>query len=575
MKYRIKIRLEKTGVAREKVAFDLRESQPFDISAKSVGIPSLGRDDGSLIPYCRLLVNRTPSNAGIWIEWAESRKKAAKSERIELVPGFFIEFLELPEVAPIVTESLPDPEALTKFIPAEALIKEVDSTTGKIIKSALAADLLRPTVLENKWMPSERSQRREFIKRATLYYSWTVAATVSATLIGTRFNLEQTGLALLFAIPGSVSLVTGLSAALVTRGETLGIRTNFETILRTFSFLSLLIVPWSLTVHFPPIVSIFGAAVVVTIALLVLVIRFSPNSFRVVPAGGAAGALLLMAMYFGFNELKSPDSTTVPSLSAETTPVEAPAAAETAVMLVEGLSKVAQSPAYGPSPANEASPGVPAVAPEMPAALPQSPSEAIPDPLAREGFFSAVKAGNLPLVKKLVDLRAVDVSFTLDDGGSLAIHHAAARGHMLLVKYLLAKRSPINARDPNGTTPLMWAVHRKHTVVAAYLITRKADLKVVRDDGMGALELAKNTGKAPLIRLLKHPSSAARIIKAWETEQRLLEKQQKLAEAARKRKRNKQNATLQSKRLDRTIASNKPNKTDLKRKGSKRTREGK
>jgi ankyrin repeat protein len=161
-------------------------------------------------------------------------------------------------------------------------------------------------------------------------------------------------------------------------------------------------------------------------------------------------------------------------------------------------------------------------------------SQAVPDPLAREQFFAAVRAGNLKSVKALVEKRAVDVSFTLDEGGSLAIHHAAAGGHMMVVKYLVSKRAPINARDPSGTTPLMWAVHRRHLEVAAYLITRKADLKAVRDDGLGVMDLARKTGKPQLVGLIKDPKSAPKIVKAWEEKQAAREKQEKLAQARKK-----------------------------------------
>ncbi|OFZ52201.1 MAG: hypothetical protein A2428_05950 [Bdellovibrionales bacterium RIFOXYC1_FULL_54_43] len=130
--------------------------------------------------------------------------------------------------------------------------------------------------------------------------------------------------------------------------------------------------------------------------------------------------------------------------------------------------------------------------------------------LAKEEFFSAVRSGDLGVVRTLVNSRSVDVNITLDRGVS-ALHLACASGDHAMVKYLISKRANINARDPGGTTPLMWATYKRHKDIVEYLVKRGADLNLRREDGYRAIDLAKRYGLKSYVALLT-PKPATRAI---------------------------------------------------------------
>ncbi len=131
--------------------------------------------------------------------------------------------------------------------------------------------------------------------------------------------------------------------------------------------------------------------------------------------------------------------------------------------------------------------------------------ESVPDPLASEQFFSAVKSGNLGVVKALIQRKAVDPNFTLDRGNT-ALMYASANGNLSIVKYLVSLRVAINARDPNGTTALMWAVYKGRTEVAKFLVSKGADVRLRRDDGDTALDIAKRWKRWDIAEVLQEAS---------------------------------------------------------------------
>jgi hypothetical protein len=140
-----------------------------------------------------------------------------------------------------------------------------------------------------------------------------------------------------------------------------------------------------------------------------------------------------------------------------------------------------------------------------PAAVDRSSKEII-DPLAHEEFFSAIKMGNLEVVKSLIDRKQVDPDFTLDKGSTPLIA-ASASGRLKVVEYLLRRRVNINAQDPHGTTALMWAVFKGHRDVAKLLISKGADTKVIRDDGDTALDIARKWKQNEIASLLKEAAN--------------------------------------------------------------------
>lgn len=137
------------------------------------------------------------------------------------------------------------------------------------------------------------------------------------------------------------------------------------------------------------------------------------------------------------------------------------------------------------------------------------------DSMAKEEYFSAVKSGDLGLVKSLVEKRLVDVNFSLDQGRS-ALHVAAVKGHVEIAKYLLKKKANINAQDASGTTPLMWAVFKRQLKMVEFLAKKKADTSLRREGGDRAIDLAKRYGLKAYVAFLKVPKDKSRAIASSE-----------------------------------------------------------
>jgi ankyrin repeat protein len=77
-------------------------------------------------------------------------------------------------------------------------------------------------------------------------------------------------------------------------------------------------------------------------------------------------------------------------------------------------------------------------------------------------------AGNLPVVRYLVEQQGVDVN-AKDQNGETALRWAATFGHLAVVKYLVEQGAEVNVRDQAGQTPLKWATAFGHQDVARYL----------------------------------------------------------------------------------------------------------
>ncbi len=85
----------------------------------------------------------------------------------------------------------------------------------------------------------------------------------------------------------------------------------------------------------------------------------------------------------------------------------------------------------------------------------------------------AVKAGNLPLAKKLVDL-GLPVG-EQNVYGWTALHFAGENGDVPLIEWLIEKGAPLNARTIDGLTPFNLASDAGRGDAAAYLASKGAD----------------------------------------------------------------------------------------------------
>jgi ankyrin repeat protein len=69
---------------------------------------------------------------------------------------------------------------------------------------------------------------------------------------------------------------------------------------------------------------------------------------------------------------------------------------------------------------------------------------------------------------------------------------AAMQGNAEALKLLLGNGANKDAKDSNGTTALMWAIHRRHGEIITILLEHKADVNLVANDGSTALIMAAN-----------------------------------------------------------------------------------
>lgn len=114
------------------------------------------------------------------------------------------------------------------------------------------------------------------------------------------------------------------------------------------------------------------------------------------------------------------------------------------------------------------------------------------------------------------------VKWLLDHGAALnregnywgALHYAVFRGHGELAKYLIARGAEINAKSPNGSTPLMMAAREGREELSKLLMESGADLKAKNDWGDSALTLAMRYDHYRLGKMISSPEEFAIAVKA-------------------------------------------------------------
>lgn len=112
-------------------------------------------------------------------------------------------------------------------------------------------------------------------------------------------------------------------------------------------------------------------------------------------------------------------------------------------------------------------------------------------------LMMAALRGNLPVAQQLLDRGA-----RVAREGWTPLHYAASGPSPALLGLLLDRGAPIDARSPNGTTPLMMAARYGAIDGADILLRRGADASLRNDQGLTAADFASAAGRDDLARRL-------------------------------------------------------------------------
>ena len=86
-----------------------------------------------------------------------------------------------------------------------------------------------------------------------------------------------------------------------------------------------------------------------------------------------------------------------------------------------------------------------------------------------EKLFDAVRAGDVPVMKRLIERGGADVNQRYRNEMTL-LHYASAEGQLEAARTLAELGADVNSQDPNGTTPLHYAAHEGHADVVTALV---------------------------------------------------------------------------------------------------------
>jgi hypothetical protein len=97
----------------------------------------------------------------------------------------------------------------------------------------------------------------------------------------------------------------------------------------------------------------------------------------------------------------------------------------------------------------------------------------------------------LSLADRLIN-KGADINKT----GWTALHYAASKGHIEMIRFLLDQQAYIDAESPNSTTPLMMAARYGNAKAVKLLLEEGADPRIRNKQGLSALDFANQPEKA-------------------------------------------------------------------------------
>ena len=120
-------------------------------------------------------------------------------------------------------------------------------------------------------------------------------------------------------------------------------------------------------------------------------------------------------------------------------------------------------------------------------------------------LLAATFSGNLEVVRKLIEYDHAEIN--VGDVYEWTPLHLASMGHNFkddyVLRFLLEHGADINARNQDGSTPLLVASFHGALEVVSLLLERGADVEARRNDGKTALQLAVENGDDDVVELLR------------------------------------------------------------------------
>lgn len=113
-------------------------------------------------------------------------------------------------------------------------------------------------------------------------------------------------------------------------------------------------------------------------------------------------------------------------------------------------------------------------------------------------MIAAFKQNKLA-VQELIALEA-----EVNRSGWTALHYAASVGANEIVQQLLDASAYIDAESPNKTTPLMMAARGGHILTVKLLLDEGADATLKNDQGLSAIDLAKQFNHVDIVEGLTY-----------------------------------------------------------------------
>lgn len=110
----------------------------------------------------------------------------------------------------------------------------------------------------------------------------------------------------------------------------------------------------------------------------------------------------------------------------------------------------------------------------------------------------AALRGRLPWVQALVQRGAL-----INEAGFTALHYACSGPDNGVTAWLIAQGADIDARSPNGSTPLMMASGYGSPDSVDVLLQAGADTRLVNDKGLDVLDFARRSGRPELVQRIE------------------------------------------------------------------------